>query len=54
MVLGIWLFDQNIDTWTWVGAAVIFAAGIYIARREMMAGRKNLSLSAVPRSLSDT
>ncbi len=32
--LGAILFDQQPDIWTWVGAAVIFGAGLYIARRE--------------------
>lgn len=30
-----WLvFDQLPDIWTWVGAAVIVATGLYIIRRE--------------------
>ena len=27
-------FDQSADQWTVVGAAIVFASGIYIARRE--------------------
>jgi drug/metabolite transporter (DMT)-like permease len=27
-------FGETIDTWTWVGAAIIFASALYIARRE--------------------
>ena len=54
VVLGIWLFDQHIGRWTWLGAAIIFSAGIYIAHREMMSGRGQGSLPTAPRSLSDT
>jgi drug/metabolite transporter (DMT)-like permease len=54
VVLGIWLFDQYIDLWTWVGAAIIFSAGLYIAHREMMAGRDQGCPPIAPRSLSDT
>ncbi len=28
------LFDETVDIWTWVGAAVIFGAATYITRRE--------------------
>jgi len=54
VILGIWLFDQHIDRWTWVGAGIIFSAGIYIAHREMKAGRDQGSPPTAPRSLSDT
>ena len=27
-------FGETIDAWTWVGAAIIFAAAVYITRRE--------------------
>ena len=33
-VLGFVLFDEVPDGWTWVGAAVIISATVYIARRE--------------------
>jgi drug/metabolite transporter (DMT)-like permease len=29
-------FGETIDTWTWAGAAVIFASAVYITRREAM------------------
>ncbi len=32
--LGFFLFSEVPDPWTWVGATVIFGAGLYIARRE--------------------
>ena len=35
VVLGFVLFGEVVDMWTWVGAAIIFSAGLYIARREM-------------------
>lgn len=33
-LLGLVLFDERPDTWTWVGAVVIFAATLYTAHRE--------------------
>lgn len=39
-----WLvFDQLPDGWTWVGAAVIFATGIYTLHRERVAQRREAS-----------
>jgi drug/metabolite transporter (DMT)-like permease len=32
-------FGETIDMWTWVGAAVIFAASVYIVRREALLAR---------------
>ncbi|MCG8561319.1 MAG: DMT family transporter [Hyphomicrobiales bacterium] len=34
VLLGYVLFDEITDLWTWVGAGVIFAATVYITRRE--------------------
>jgi len=34
VLYGFLLFGEIIDVWTWVGAAIIFASSIYIARRE--------------------
>ena len=34
-----WLFAETPDLFTWIGAAVIFGAGLYIANRERIAGR---------------
>jgi len=41
VLLGYLAFAETIDTWTWIGAFVIFAAAIYITRRESLlrAGR---------------
>ena len=38
-VVGFILFGDFPDLWTWVGAAIIVAAGLYVAHRERMAGR---------------
>jgi drug/metabolite transporter (DMT)-like permease len=32
--LGYLIFDNFPDLWTWVGAAIIIASGVYIALRE--------------------
>jgi S-adenosylmethionine uptake transporter len=38
-----WLFfDQLPDVWTWVGAAIIVATGLYTLRREYLASRARL------------
>ena len=34
VLYGYLLFSEIIDVWTWVGAAIIFASSVYIARRE--------------------
>lgn len=34
VALGFVMFGELIDMWTWVGAAIIFASAVYIARRE--------------------
>lgn len=33
-------FGETIDAWTWVGAAIIFASAVYIARREAQLARQ--------------
>ena len=36
-------FGETIDAWTWVGGAIIFAASVYIARREAkLAGQRRI------------
>jgi drug/metabolite transporter (DMT)-like permease len=37
---GYFLFDERIDLWTWIGAAIIIASTVYIARREAILGRR--------------
>jgi drug/metabolite transporter (DMT)-like permease len=39
-VIGVVVFDQIPSIWTWVGAAIIFASGVYIVRREAIAERE--------------
>jgi len=39
-ILGIALFDESPDLWTYVGAGVIFLSSIYIARREAQVARE--------------
>lgn len=36
-LLGYFIFSEFPDPWTWVGAVIIVASGIYIARREAVA-----------------
>lgn len=38
-VFGWWLFDEPLDRWTALGAAIIFASNLYIARREARLAR---------------
>ncbi len=46
-IIGIFVFDQIPSAWTWVGAAVIFASGVYVVRREAIAAREG---RAAPRA----
>jgi drug/metabolite transporter (DMT)-like permease len=39
-LIGIFFFDQIPSAWTWAGAAVIFASGVYVVRREAIAARE--------------
>ena len=39
-VAGYLLFDESIDRWTVIGAAIIFAANAYIAHREAQLARR--------------
>lgn len=36
-LIGIWFFAEVPDIFTWIGAAIIFASGLYIAHRERRA-----------------
>ncbi|MGE0154152.1 MAG: DMT family transporter [Reyranellaceae bacterium] len=48
-LLGFAIFDDEPDLWTWVGAAVIFAANTYISHRELVRrGRSDLSGDTPP------
>ena len=44
-VLAWLLFDEGIDRWTVLGAAIIFVANAYIAHREAMLSRRNASIA---------
>jgi drug/metabolite transporter (DMT)-like permease len=41
-------FGETIDAWTWVGAAIIFSASAYIARREGQLARQRREQSGSP------
>ena len=36
--VGFLWFGEVVDLWTWLGAAIIVASGLYIARREAVQG----------------
>lgn len=40
-LLAFFLFGEVVDVWTWVGAGVIAASSVYIARRESAVAREN-------------
>ena len=42
-LLAIWLFAETPDVFTWIGAAVIFSAGLYILHRERKATKAGLA-----------
>lgn len=48
-LIGFVAFGEVPDMWTWIGAGIIAAAGIYIARREVVVGR----LHATPLTAGD-
>ncbi len=39
-VVGYLVFAEIADLWTWIGAAIIIASGIYVARREAVARKE--------------
>lgn len=42
-ILGYLIFDERPDMWTWIGAAVIIASGLYIGYRERVRYRQAVS-----------
>ena len=42
-IIGVFMFEETPDIWTWVGGSVIFTSTIYIAHRESQNKEKNLS-----------
>lgn len=49
VLYGYLLFGEIIDVWTWVGAGIIFAASVYIARREAFLRRPQPEPDVGPR-----
>lgn len=49
VLYGFVAFGEIIDLWTWVGAAIIFASSVYIARREAVLNRQ-ATLLRTPRT----
>ncbi len=45
-LLAMWLFGEYPDVWVWIGAAVIFGAGVYVAGRERAAARAEAARKA--------
>ena len=39
-MIGAWFFAEIPDLYTWIGAAMVFSAGLFIAFRERGAGRR--------------
>ena len=52
-LIGWFVFRQQTDLWTWVGAAVISAAGIYIAHREARVAWANRAAAATVTDRAD-
>ena len=50
IVLGWFIFDQSVDFWTIVGAIIVFASGVYIARREAQLNKKRALIAKIPAS----
>lgn len=46
VAIGYAAFGETIDRWTWIGAAIIFAAAVYITHREARLRREQLAREA--------
>lgn len=53
-VFGFFFFDEFPDLWTWVGAAIIIASGLYIVLRESLRGSTSAAPVLQTRSHPDT
>jgi S-adenosylmethionine uptake transporter len=53
-IFGFFLFDEFPDLWTWVGAGVIIASGLYIVLRESLRGDTTAAPVLHTRSHPDT
>ena len=50
VLFGFAAFGEIIDLWTWIGAAIIFGASLFIVHREAQLRRRNASVSVGPAS----
>jgi len=50
VLFGFLVFGEIIDLWTWIGAAIIFAASLYIVHREARLKKPLASMSVGPTS----
>lgn len=48
VVFGFAVFGETIDGWTWAGAAIIFAASVFIVHREAQLNKRTASASVGP------
>ena len=49
-IIGAWFFTEIPDAFTWVGAAVIFSSGLFIASRERRAKQTQSDVDSVGRA----
>jgi drug/metabolite transporter (DMT)-like permease len=50
VVFGFAVFGETIDVWTWAGAAIIFAASVFIVHREAQLKKRTASAAIGPTS----
>lgn len=50
VVFGFAVFGETIDVWTWAGAAIIFAASVFIVHRETQLKKQTASAAVGPAS----
>ena len=48
VAFGYAVFGEIIDAWTWIGAAIIFAASLFIVHREAQLKKQTASASVGP------
>jgi drug/metabolite transporter (DMT)-like permease len=48
VLLGYLAFAETIDTWTWVGALIIFSSAVYITRRESRLAARRVQADDAP------
>lgn len=47
-VVGLFVFDERLDVWTWIGALVIAGSSIYIAHRESLLAKRHKLTAETP------